>query len=333
MDFIVEIGNSHEGSVGIAQSFIDMAKSSGANCVKFQMHLAEFESMPFEPFRKYFSVQDKSRIDYWQRVNFIPEHWIFLAEYCEKIGIEFLCTPFSVEAAKFLFVNGLVKRWKVGSGDAVNFPLIDYLISTNLPLIISTGLVSWDEILILKTRLLESNSWHNTTLMHCISAYPTPLEKVAINLISDLQSLGCKVGISDHSGNIAVSLKAISLGVSSVEFHMTCHKDFFGPDTKASLLPEDIRKVIDISNAWDVLEKKKIAKAQVYEDATPLRKIFRKGVYWSCDLKSGEIITLDNLKFRKPVEVFDAIDFEKILKRKTRRQVFMDKPVMPEDLE
>ena len=127
LDLIVEVGNAHEGSLGIATSFVDIVKSTGAKCIKFQMHLPEFESSENEPFRKKFSAQDKTRVDYWNRVGFSFEEWKYLLSYTKGADLEFLCTPFSIEAARWLFENTEMKRWKVGSGEATNFPLLSFL--------------------------------------------------------------------------------------------------------------------------------------------------------------------------------------------------------------
>ena len=240
LDLIVEVGNSHEGSLGIATSFVDIAKDVGANCVKFQMHLPEFESSDQEPFRKKFSLQDKSRIDYWNRVGFSFAEWQQLISYTHQAGLEFLCTPFSVEAAEWLFQNGRLKRWKVGSGEATNFPLLKFLIDSELPILISLGLVSWDEIHRIKDFFTSHDAWSRVTLMHCVSQYPTPLEHAALNLIDELRKLDVKVGLSDHSGDVAVPLRAIAMGVNTVEVHLAPHKRFFGPDTAASLLSDDL---------------------------------------------------------------------------------------------
>jgi N-acetylneuraminate synthase len=330
MELIVEIGNSHEGSLGIATSFVDMAKESGASCVKFQMHLAEFEGMQDEPFRINFSLQDLSRQDYWKRVNFSFDEWLKLAKYVNDSGLEFLCTPFSNEAAKWLFDNNLVKRWKVGSGDALNIPLLEYLIKTNLPIIISTGLISWEEIIYLRDFLISNDFWNKTTLMHCISEYPTRIEHSALNIISELKSLGCQVGLSDHSGNWIVPLKAISQGISILEVHMAPHKKFFGPDTVASLTPDEIRRILEIEKTWSLLDEHTRTKEDIFQSSLATQKLFRKGIYWSRDVSVGEKITLDDLKFRKPIYEIDSKDYKNYLNKIVRIDVIKDTPLLKE---
>jgi N,N'-diacetyllegionaminate synthase len=312
-EIIVEIGNSHEGSLGIAMSMVDMVENIGGRTVKFQMHLPEFESTRDEPFRKPFSSQDLSRFEYWERVNFSFDNWTKLINYVKTKNMEFLCTPFSIEAARWLFNNNAVRRWKVGSGDATNFPLIDFLIETQLPMIISTGLATAGEIRQLKERLLFRGAWDRVTLLHCISKYPVPAHETALHIIGELKKLGCSVGYSDHSGEIYAPLLALSAGAEIVEVHMTPHKDFFGPDTQASLVPEEILHLIRYCDLSDRTVSDVRSKDELFAEVTETAAIFRKGLYWSRDLNAGEIAQLEDLCQLKPCLGVDSIHIDEVV--------------------
>jgi N,N'-diacetyllegionaminate synthase len=332
-EIVVEIGNSHEGSLGIAKSFMEIAASSGAKIVKFQMHLPNYESTEFEPFRKKFSDQDLSRIEYWERTSFSRDEWEKIIFYATKLGLEFMCTPFSVEAAQWLFDIGAVKRWKVGSGDAANLPFLDFLVSTGLPIIISTGLISWQEILYLKNRLESFRALDRVTFLHCVSEYPTPIEKSGFNVFHDLVNEFGKAGFSDHSGNVLTGLYAISQNALLLEVHMTPHKGFFGPDTSSSLLPEEVEFLCKFNDFVRNIKTNNISKQRLFEDSSETRKIFRKGIYWASDKAKGHIVTIKDLHFRKPMMSIDAIDFEKILGSRIRRDVKFLNAVLEADLE
>lgn len=332
IDLIVEIGNSHEGSLGIAMSFVDMVAEAGAKTVKFQMHLPEYESSVNEPFRIQFSKQDKTRSDYWKRVGFSQEEWLILINYVDKLGLEFLCSPFSVEAAKWLFDTGQMRRWKIGSGEATNFPLLDFLIETDLPILLSTGLVSWQELLDIKKRLDAKNYWNKVTLLHCVSMYPTELENSSLNVIDDLRTLDCKVGLSDHSGQIAVPLLAFSRGVSTIEIHMTPHKKFFGPDTTASLTPEELALLIKLCDQFSILSKNAGSRDSLFELSRDTASLFRKGIYWKHNLPKDHVVTFDDLAFLKPASFFEAKDYEKILGQTTLLSVEKGQSILPNDL-
>jgi N,N'-diacetyllegionaminate synthase len=332
VDIIVEIGNSHEGSLGVAKSFVLMAKKSGARTVKFQMHIAEEEGTPDEPFRTNFSEQDLTRQDYWRRVNFSEEAWISLAGFCKKEEIEFLCTPLSLKAASILFHNDLVSRWKVGSGNAVDWPLLSFLVESGLPILISTGLISSSEIKKLKDFLNENRALERVTLMHCVSSYPTSIEHLDMHLLMDLKNLGFRVGYSDHSGSIHPSMYAMMLGAQSIEVHMTPRKDYFGPDVSSSLTPEEIADLVKFAKTFEILQSSNGTKEDHFERVLELRSIFRKGVYWSKDLNEGEIVKHTDLVFLKPVKGLDVVDYQSILGRVTTRRVKAREAIVWEDL-
>lgn len=313
LDLIVEIGNAHEGSLGIATSMVDMAAKSGAKTVKFQMHLAQHESSVKEPFRKKFSLQDSNRFEYWQRVNFSFDHWKRLIDYTVAVGLEFLCSPFSLESAEWLLSDGRIKRWKVGSGEATNYPLLDYLIDSKLPILLSTGLVSWDELLEIKRRFENKQAWDRVTVLHCVSMYPAPLESISINILNDLSSITKNVGYSDHSGRVSVPLLVYSKGIKTIEVHMTPHKLFFGPDTQASLTPEEIEMVVRISEEWDVLKSSGATRDELFNSSSNTANIFRKGTYWKSDLQRGHKVSLNDLVFLKPNSEIEAREYEIVL--------------------
>jgi sialic acid synthase SpsE len=223
-----------------------------------------------------------------------------------------------VESATILFDNNLVKRWKVGSGNATDWPLIDYLTSTKLPLIISTGLISSEEILLLKDRLISAEAWEQTTLLHCVSKYPVTIEQIDLHLMESLVELGCKVGYSDHSGNVQVGLLALARGASILEVHMTPHKMFFGPDVSSSLLPTEVSELISFSKLLERMSDKSRTKEIQFEEVKELRKIFRKGVYWANDVKSGQAIKVSDLK--------------SLIGKKTNKDIFKNSPVKVDDL-
>lgn len=332
-EIIVEIGNVHEGSLGIAKSLIDMVSASNADIVKFQMHLAEFEGYIDEPFRVKFSDQDESRYEYWNRVGFSSKQWGILSDYSNSKNLEFMCTPFSREAAEKLLKGTAVKRWKVGSGDACNFPLIDFLADTGLPLIISTGLVSESEIDRLATRLDKNGVLSSTTLMHCVSQYPTPLEKSSLNLITTLKSIGCRVGLSDHSGDYMVGMIGLSMGIDLLEVHITPHELFFGPDISSSLTTDEIGILVQFRNKLAAISGiKPLTRDDLYIEAESLRYLFRKGIYWGRDIAKGEQVKLEDLLFRKPCKGMDAVDFEKVVGSTIDVNVQRNSPVLMEQI-
>lgn len=331
MEIISEIGNLHEGSLGVAKSFVMMAKNAGADVVKFQMHLAEAEGIPDEPFRIRFSDQDRNRQDYWRRVNFDETSWVNLAKFCKDKDIEFLCSVFSIEAAKFLEEEKLVRRWKVGSGNATDWPMLDFLITTRKPLIISTGLVSSSEIEKLIEFLKENKALDQTTLLHCVSKYPVSIGELDLHLMDDLRKSGVSVGFSDHSGSIFPSIYAISLGAEIVEVHLTPRKDYFGPDVSSSITPEELEIISGYRDSFAIMKESKGSKEEHFKRVQTLQSIFRKGVYWAENLPPGTRVEMHHLRFLKPVKGIDVVDYQRLLGLTTINAVNKNDPALWRD--
>src|SRR5437588_3184068 len=135
---VAEVAQAHDGSLGTAHAYIDAAAAAAADAVKFQTHIAAAESTPAEPWRVKFSPQDSSRYQYWQRMQFTREQWAGLKDHAVGRGLEFLSSPFSVEAADLLDRIG-VPAWKLASGEFNNLPLLERILATRLPVFVSTG--------------------------------------------------------------------------------------------------------------------------------------------------------------------------------------------------
>ena len=142
---IAEIGQAHEGSLGVAHAYIDAVSTTGADAVKFQTHIADAESSKYEQFRVSGFPQDSSRYEYWKRMEFTCSQWKELFEHAQEVGLIFLSSPFSIEAAELL--EGInIPAWKVGSGEVSNGALMNYIINTGKPILLSTGMSDWKEL-------------------------------------------------------------------------------------------------------------------------------------------------------------------------------------------
>ena len=140
VDVIAEVGQAHDGSLGILHSYIDALSNTGVNAVKFQTHIAG-QSSNYEKFRVNFSYEDNSRFDYWKRMEFSLDQWMSIKKHCDDVGLEFLSSPFSNMAVTWLEQVG-VKRYKIGSGEVSNFLMLDKIAKTGKDIIISSGMVA-----------------------------------------------------------------------------------------------------------------------------------------------------------------------------------------------
>ncbi len=142
---IAEVAQAHDGSLGAAHAYIDMAAQCGADAVKFQTHFAAEESTPAEPWRIQFSRQDGTRYEYWRRMEFDEAQWTGLAEHAAEAGIVFLSSAFSAKAVDLLTRLGM-PAWKIASGEVSNHALLAQMVSTKKPILLSSGMSSWAEL-------------------------------------------------------------------------------------------------------------------------------------------------------------------------------------------
>ena len=174
---VAEVAQAHDGSLGILHSYIDAAAAAGVDAVKFQVHIAEAESSPREPFRVPFSLVDQTRYAYWKRMSFTPEQWAGVKEHCERVGVEFLASPFSVQAARLLEGLG-VRRYKIASGEVDDFLMLDFVGRTGKDLWISTGMSSYAEIDATMSFLRPFGN--KVVLLQCATVYPASPEHLGL---------------------------------------------------------------------------------------------------------------------------------------------------------
>ncbi|CAN0044541.1 unnamed protein product, partial [Chrysoparadoxa australica] len=180
---IAEIGQAHDGSLGIAHSYIDALAATGVDAIKWQTHIAEAESSDLEPFRVNFSYEDKTRFDYWKRMEFTIDQWAGLKRHCDEKGVEFISSPFSNKAVDLLEEIG-VARYKIGSGEVNNLLLLEKIAQTGKPIILSSGMSSFSELS--ETIKFLKPFGNQLSILQCTTAYPTKPEDWGLNVISDL---------------------------------------------------------------------------------------------------------------------------------------------------
>jgi len=308
---IAEVGQAHDGSLGILHSYIDAVSKCGVDAIKFQTHIAAAESSEFEPFRVKFSYEDKTRYDYWMRMEFTLEEWRNIKKHCEDVGLEFLSSPFSNLAVDWLEeIN--VNKYKIGSGEVSNFLMLEKIAKTRKPIIISSGLSNFHE---LDDTIKFLKSFGNElTILQCTTKYPTLPEDVGLNVINELKErYHLPVGLSDHSGMIYPCLSAVSLGANILEFHVTFDKRIFGPDSKSSLTLDEVGQVVDGVRFIEKSLANKINKNEnkQFED---LKNIFEKSLAINKNMKIGDYITFEDLEAKKPANYgVNAKDYRSVI--------------------
>jgi N,N'-diacetyllegionaminate synthase len=298
IEIIAEIAQAHDGSLGLAHSYIDALVGSGVDTIKFQMHLAAAESSSFEQFRVNFSYEDATRFDYWKRMEFTLEQWAGLKQHCEDKGFRFLCSPFSMQAVNWMETLK-VDRYKIASGETLNLPMLEKICKTGQPILLSSGMSSYADIE-QSIDFITTHKGNFEGIFQCTTAYPTPPEKYGLNVLSELkQKLNCKVGLSDHSGEIFAALAAVSMGAEMLELHVVFDKNMFGPDAKSSLTIEEfkllgsgVRKIEKALN--NPVDKNQTA------GFSELKVMFGKSLAVNKSLQAGDRLTFEDLETKKP---------------------------------
>ena len=327
---IAEIGQNHDGSLGMAHAYIDVLADAGVDAIKFQTHIASDESTLDEEFRVKFSYQDKTRFDYWKRMEFTESQWLELKNHSHARGIEFLSTPFSIAAVNLLSRVG-VGAWKIGSGDTKSNNMLDLMVESNKPIIISSGMSSWKEL----DKIVKdfSNTDLNYYLMQCTSKYPTPLTEVGLNILQDIKNrYGCRVGLSDHSGSTSPAIAAIARGFSLIEVHATFDKRMFGPDVNASLTIDDIEHVVQFAANLRSMDNNPVNKDDMAKSLSKQKKLFDRSLALKKDLPSGHVLSENDLTLKKPGGGLSWSDRTKLINKPLSKDKSMNRILKIEDV-
>jgi N,N'-diacetyllegionaminate synthase len=299
---IAEAGVNHNGNIEIAKKMIEVAKECGADAIKFQTFKAEKVISKYAPkaeYQKQTTGEIDSQLEMVKKLELSFDDFIVLKEYCDKLNIMFLSTPFDFESIDFLDDLGL-EIFKIPSGEITNLPYLEKIGKLGKKVILSTGMADLGEIEDALDILTSCGTKkEDITILHCNTEYPTPYEDV--NLLAMLtikEALKVKVGYSDHTLGIEVPIAAVALGASVIEKHFTLDKNMEGPDHKASLEPHELKAMIDaIRNIEKSLGDgiKKPSKSELKN-----KDIARKSIVAKREIKKGEIFTEDNITVKRP---------------------------------
>ena len=304
---------SRENYLQNAKDLVDKAKEAGADAVKFQTHFYRDEQWPVNVVSPHFNGLD--RYTWVKRNSLITNEnwWREIKEYCEDIGVTFFSTPMSRGAAKLLNKIG-VELWKVGSGDILDFVLLDYLRQLPQPIIVSTGMSSTKEVDRAVRFITDRNK--RLAILHCVSKYPCPIEELNVRTVEFLRTrYEQPVGFSDHSRGLAGVLQAVKQGATIIEKHFTADRAWWGSDHKVSMLPDEYREMVkqvrrgvaDITDDEIILgtETKKLT-----DSRSEFRGLFRKSLVCAQDIKKGEIIKPEVLLAMRPQDFLKGLGSE-----------------------
>jgi N,N'-diacetyllegionaminate synthase len=325
---IAEIGSVHDGSFGNAKRLIDLASECGADAVKFQTHLPEFEMVRGAPNPPYFSGEDRDT--YFRRTSFSRVQWGDLANHAKSIGLTFLSSPFSIEAVDLLeSIN--MEVYKIPSGEITNTPLLERISLLNKPVLLSSGMSTWSELDDALSILTGSS---NICLMQCTTAYPCPPSKVGLNVLDEIRQRypHLKLGFSDHTLGPAAAIAAASRGATVIEKHLTFSRQMYGSDAKNSMEPEEFTSFVKwIREVWE-MARNRVSKDELDDDLRLMKRTFEKSIFVNQSMKGGQSLQLSHLSFKKPGDGISARYYREIVDRALVRDVPADHKLEWSDL-
>lgn len=299
---IAEAGVNHNGSYELAIKMVDEAKRAGADYVKFQTAKPELVISTFAPkaeYQKETTGAAESQLEMCKAIHLPLTDYKPLKEYCDKVGIGFMSTPFdlvSIDVLESLDMD----YYKIPSGEITNLPYLRKIASKHRPVILSTGMCEVEEVEA-ALQVLEQGGVKRSDIivLHCNTEYPTPMADVNLRAMDDLRrSLGVEVGYSDHTKGIEVPIAAVALGATVIEKHFTLDKTMEGPDHKASLEPDELKVMVDaIRNIEQAL-------GDGHKHVSPSERknmdIARKSIVAARDIRKGEVLTEENITTKRP---------------------------------
>lgn len=310
---IAEAGVNHNGSPDTARKLIDAACEAGADAVKFQTFKAEnlvCENAGKAEYQRKNTSGEESQLAMLKKLELTEEVHEELIRYCEKKGILFLSTPFDLESLAFLERLN-IPLMKIPSGEITNYPYLKAAGQTGKPVILSTGMSTMEEVEA-AIRVIRENGSKDITVLHCNTEYPTPYRDVNLSAMVALRKkLGVKTGYSDHSMGIEIPIAAAALGAVIIEKHFTLDREMEGPDHKASLEPDELKKMIQaIRNVEEAMG------GGVKEPSESEKKnisVARKSIVAGRKIKIGELFTEDNLTTKRPGNGISPMRWDEIV--------------------
>ncbi|MDC0082925.1 N-acetylneuraminate synthase [Schleiferiaceae bacterium] len=333
---IAEAGVNHNGDIEAAKRLVDVASEAGADYVKFQTFKAERLVSPTAQKAKY-QIQndedsDDSQLNMLKRLELSDADHRKLITYCKSKKIKFFSTAFDIEGISYLSSLNF-DMFKIPSGELTNYPYLREIAKTGLPVILSTGMANLDEIensinVLVSYGTIKSN----ITVLHCNTEYPTPMIDVNLKaMLTIKESLGVSIGYSDHTLGIEVPVAAVALGARIIEKHFTLDKNLKGPDHRASLEPIELKEMVKaIRNIEIAISGNGLKEASLSE----MKNIFhaRKSIHCAKELKSGQIITDQDIIALRPGDGICTMNWNNIIGKRVNKDLKKFSKLAFEDL-
>ncbi len=318
---VAEAGVNHNGSLERALNMIRAAKRCGADAIKFQSFHADdlaTSAARLARYQRRTGVRVASQLEMLQRLALAEEEQAKLFDLCHREGIEFLSTPFDDRSAVFLHELG-VPAFKVASGDLTNLPFLRLIARFRKPMIVSTGMARWEEV-VEALRTIRTSGNPRIVVLQCTTAYPEPAEEANLRVIAEYRRrLRTLAGFSDHTTGLTAGIAAVAVGACIVEKHFTLNRKLRGPDHLASLEPRELEEfILQIREAERSLgDGRKRLMPSERENVV----VARKSVVARIDIPAGKRITAADLTCKRPGSGIPPPQMERVIGRLARRDI------------
>ena len=323
---IAEAGVNHNGSLKLAKKLIDIASIAGADYIKFQSFKTELvfsKDTPKAVYQAKNTSKKTTALEMGKKLELSERSHLMLKKYCDAKNIKYSTTFHDLETLK-QYKKFNLDFIKIGSGDINNLPYLQAVSKIKKKIILSSGLSNLrdiqDAIKILTKGIVKKK---DIIVLHCNSAYPTPLKDVNLNVLLQLQKkLKVEIGYSDHTQGIEVSIAAASMGAKVIEKHFTINKKLPGPDHKASLDPEELGQLVNYIRKIDIAKGgfvKKPTKSELIN-----KHVVRKSIVAISEIKIGDKFTKANIFIKRPSNGMSPMNFNKLLGKKSKKYYSFD---------
>ena len=323
---IAEAGVNHNGSLDLAKNLVDAASEAGADVVKFQTFKAEnlvTANATKAAYQMEKTTVKESQFTMLKRLELSFEMHQNILTFCKKKKIRFASTGFDLKSIDLLVDLG-VNFLKIPSGEITNLPYLRHIASKGLPIILSTGMSTLQEVRDALDALKKSGAnMSNITVLHCNTEYPTLMEDVNLRaMITMKNDLGVNVGYSDHTLGIEVPIATVAMGATVIEKHFTLDRSMDGPDHAASLEPDELKQMVsairNIEKAMgDGVKKPSKSEAKNINMA-------RRSIVASKNIKAGEKFTEDNLAVKRPGTGISPLQWDELLGLEAKKDFLCD---------
>ncbi len=318
---IAEAGVNHNGNLELAKEMIYSAAHCGADAIKFQSFNVDklvSKNTPKAEYQKLNTRNDESQYEMIKKLELSPRDHLFLIENCHEAGIKFLSSPFDIESINLLNGFGL-EIFKIPSGEITNLPYLREIAKLNKQIILSTGMADLGEIEDALDILVKYGTHvENITVLHCTTEYPAPFSEVNLNAIKTIKkAFKVNIGYSDHTKGFEIPIAAVALGAKIIEKHFTLDRNMEGPDHKASLEPDELKKMISAIRNVEIALGSGIKKPSPSEIKNI--EIARKSIISINKIIKGEAFTEKNIGIKRPGTGLSPMKWDELIGKNANR--------------